>query len=144
MVTPSLEGWPVNAKEALSPHEVRLPPLSLDTSHFLMSQGHMSWDFNVLWFCKYQFQELVILFQAKISTFFKPTRLRFRLALCIFWLVCLPRLSRNFLVRKIVRYIFSKLFLQCFKSFIKALQHLFPGWSSRHPWHFHFTFFYFF
>ena len=26
-MTPSLEGWPTKAKEALSPHEVRLAPL---------------------------------------------------------------------------------------------------------------------
>ena len=27
MVTPSLEGWPTNAKESPSPHELRLAPL---------------------------------------------------------------------------------------------------------------------
>ena len=27
-MTPSLEGWPPNAKEALPPHEVRLAPLN--------------------------------------------------------------------------------------------------------------------
>ena len=27
IVTPSLEGWPIKAKEAPSPHEVRLAPL---------------------------------------------------------------------------------------------------------------------
>ena len=26
-MTPSLKGWPTKAKEALSPHEVRLAPL---------------------------------------------------------------------------------------------------------------------
>ena len=30
-MTPALEGWPTNAKEAPSPHEVRLAPLNTNT-----------------------------------------------------------------------------------------------------------------
>ena len=37
IVTPSLEGWPTNAKEAPSPHEVRLA--SLDTNPVFQSLG---------------------------------------------------------------------------------------------------------
>ena len=36
-MTPSLEGWPTNAKEAPSPHEVRLAPL--DTNPVFQSLG---------------------------------------------------------------------------------------------------------
>ena len=35
---PSLEGWPTNAKETPSPHEVRLAPL--DTNPVFQSLGH--------------------------------------------------------------------------------------------------------
>ena len=37
-MTPSLEGWPTKAKEAPSPHEVRLTPLDTNPV-FLMSRG---------------------------------------------------------------------------------------------------------
>ena len=37
MVTPSLEGWPTNAKESPSPHELRLAPL--DTNQVFQSLG---------------------------------------------------------------------------------------------------------
>ena len=36
-MTPSLEGWPTKAKEARSPHEVRLAPL--DTNPVLQCLG---------------------------------------------------------------------------------------------------------
>ena len=36
-MTPSLEGWPTKAKEAPSPHEVRLAPL--DTNPVFQSLG---------------------------------------------------------------------------------------------------------
>ena len=39
IVTPSLEGWPTKAKEAPSPHEVRLAPL--DTNPVFQSLGIM-------------------------------------------------------------------------------------------------------
>ena len=35
-MTPSLEGWPTKAKEAPSPHEVRLAPLDI-TQYFNVS-----------------------------------------------------------------------------------------------------------
>ena len=37
ILTPSLEGWPTKAKEAPSPHEVRLAPL--DTNPVFQSLG---------------------------------------------------------------------------------------------------------
>ena len=40
MVTPSPEGWPTKAKEAHSPHEVRLAPL--DTNPVFQSLGEFS------------------------------------------------------------------------------------------------------
>ena len=39
IVTPSLEGWPTNAKEARSSHEVRLAPL--DTKLVFQSLGEL-------------------------------------------------------------------------------------------------------
>ena len=39
-MTPSLEGWPTKAKEAPSPHEVRLAPL--DTNPIFQSLGENS------------------------------------------------------------------------------------------------------
>ena len=39
MVTPSLEVWPTKAKEAPSPHEVRLAPL--DTNTVFQSLGEL-------------------------------------------------------------------------------------------------------
>ena len=36
IVTPSLEGWPTKAKEALSPHEVRLTPLDTNPVFLLV------------------------------------------------------------------------------------------------------------
>ena len=38
-MTPSLEGWPTKAKEARSPHEVRLAPL--DTNPVLQCLGEV-------------------------------------------------------------------------------------------------------
>ena len=39
IVTPSLEGWPTKAKEAPSPHEVRLA--SLDTNPVFQNLGEL-------------------------------------------------------------------------------------------------------
>ena len=43
-MTPSLEGWPTKAKEAPSPHEVRLAPL--DTNPVFQSLGYINF-----WLC---------------------------------------------------------------------------------------------
>ena len=40
-MTPSLEGWPTKAKEAPSPHEIRLA--LLDTNPVFQSIGEKSW-----------------------------------------------------------------------------------------------------
>ena len=41
-MTPSLEGWPTKAKEAPSPHEVRLAPL--DTNPVFQNLGEKNLD----------------------------------------------------------------------------------------------------
>ena len=44
-MTPSLEGWPTKAKEAPSPHDVRLAPL--DTNPVFQSLGEKYLNFKV-------------------------------------------------------------------------------------------------
>ena len=46
MVTPSLEGWPTKAKEAPSPHDVRLAPL--DTNPVFQNFGGCSFIFETM------------------------------------------------------------------------------------------------
>ena len=45
---PSLEGWPTKAKEAPSPHEVRMSPL--DTNSVFQSLGGYGFDMALLYF----------------------------------------------------------------------------------------------
>ena len=47
-MTPSLEGWPTKAKEAPSPHEVRLAPL--DTNPVFQSLGGISQSIFIIFF----------------------------------------------------------------------------------------------
>ena len=48
IVTPSLEGWPTKAKEATSPHEVRL--VVLDTNPVFQSLGGEKLDMILMYF----------------------------------------------------------------------------------------------
>ena len=64
---PSLEGWPTKAKEAPSPHEVRLAPL--DTNPVFHSLGERGMPRGILRL-KYTIQgiEGIILQSSKLST----------------------------------------------------------------------------
>ena len=45
-MTPSLEGWPTKAKEAPSPHEVRLAPLDTNPVFQSLSDKNNFFDSN--------------------------------------------------------------------------------------------------
>ena len=43
-MTPSLEGWPTTAKEAPSPHEVRLALLDTNPVFQCLGREHLPWE----------------------------------------------------------------------------------------------------